>query len=986
MGFLDRFKPQPKWKHTDSAVRAAAVEALPEEEQDTLRSIALEDPDPAVRRTALGRLSDVSILASIARDDPDETVRNDARELVVGIARDSTRADEAMAALSGLADSRELAIVARGAEQEDVARAALDRLVEDRIVAVVARQASHAAVRHEALRRLSAAEDLLGVAVKSEHKDVAVAALDRLTEREHLELVATRARNKAVSRRARAQLRALEEAERVPRQQAARRLQLCELVEGLMHAPNLTKAEEVLSAAAAEWQELSSGADEAQAARFDAAVGRFGELLATSEAERAEHERRAQVLADEVAQAAASRIALCEKVEGLDEEEAALKLDEARTIWVALMSWPEAAREGPQARALDDRFARACGDCERRISRRAEMAIRKDQLDHLLGEAEQATALPDSGAARSAFALVRHAWQAAVAEGLVDAPRAERFRALEAVVAQRDTETREARARQAMENLARLEQLAHRIEGLVAAPELTLRDAERAIRDTRAAADYPGPLPTRQDHDRLVHRFKEAHAALFPRLQELREAEDWRRWANAGVQEELCRRAEALKDVENSADAARQLRDLQQEWKKVGSAPRERADALWRRFKTACDETRARLDGFFATQREGELASLRAKVELCERAEALIDSTDWIRTAEQLKQLQAEWQKIGPVPHDQAKAVWTRFRSACDRFFTRRKEDLAQRKKMWAENLVKKEAICARVEELAGSTSWEATAAEIKRLQAEWRSIGPVKPSRSEAIWQRFRSACDAFFERFKHRDQLALSDSMSAREGVCREIEALAAGTSPRVEAAVGVTEGTSPASAEPGPAAAARGDTQRAILDLWQRWQQSPRLPWSLAEPLEKRFEAALLKLVAATPAAFKGTRLDVEANVRRMEELCLQVENLVAGRLSATDIASAPPEALATLLKDALAANTIGGKADEEAKRRSAATAVKDAQAAWRRLGPVPGERGRQLGARFHRACRRFFDQRTPGPTGHGTREAHVGVGASVDRRQS
>jgi hypothetical protein len=306
---------------------------------------------------------------------------------------------------------------------------------------------------------------------------------------------------------------------------------------------------------------------------------------------------------------------------------------------------------------------------------------------------------------------------------------------------------------------------------------------------------------------------------------------------------------------------------------------------------------------------------------------------------------------------------------------------------MWAENLVKKEAVCARVEELAGSTSWEATAAEIKRLQADWRAIGPVKPSRSEAIWQRFRSSCDAFFERYKHRDQLALSDSVSARETVCRELETLAASVARHPGEPRTVESEDAPTSpAEPGTAPASTGDTHRTVLELWQRWQQSPRLPWALAEPLERRFEAALLKLVAATPAAFRGTRLDVEANVRRMEELCAQVEGLVAGRVSATDIASAPPEALATLLKDALAANTIGGKVDEEAKRRSAATAVKDAQAAWRRLGPVPGERGRQLGARFHRACRRFFDQRPPGSMGQGSRDAHVGVGVSMDRRRS
>jgi hypothetical protein len=485
-----------------------------------------------------------------------------------------------------------------------------------------------------------------------------------------------------------------------------------------------------------------------------------------------------------------------------------------------------------------------------------------------------------------------------------------------------------------------------------------LKDAERAVRESRAAADHPGPLPTRQDHDRLLQRLRNTHSALFPRLQELRDSEDWRRWANSGVQEELCRRAETLKDIESPAEAARLLRELQQEWKKVGAAPRERGDELWRRFRTACDESRVKLDAFFASQRESEQANLRAKLALCERAEAQVDSTDWIKTAEELKHLQTEWQKIGPVPHDQAKAVWTRFRSACDRFFTRRKEDLAQRKKMWAENLQKKEVICLRVEELAGSTDWEPTAAEIKRLQSEWRSIGPVKPSRSEVIWQRFRSACDAFFERYKHRDQLALSGSVNVREELCHQMEALGV---PVLPAGGPTGEPNSTPNGAPDVASPAAGDVQRQVLDLWQRWQQSPRLPWTLAEPLEKRFETALLRVLGAAPGRFKGTRLDVDANIRRMEDLCAQVESFAAGQVSARDIASAPPEALATLLKNALAANTIGGKVDEDAKRRAAAMAVKDAQTAWRRLGPVPGERGRQLQARFHRACRRFLDQR-------------------------
>src|SRR5207302_2540530 len=113
------------------------------------------------------------------------------------------------------------------------------------------------------------------------------------------------------------------------------------------------------------------------------------------------------------------------------------------------------------------------------------------------------------------------------------------------------------------------------------------------------------------------------------------------------------------------------------------------------------------------------------------------------QTAEEIKALQAEWKTIGPVSRGQEKAVWERFRAACDRFFSRRHDDLAQRKTAWAENLAKKETLCVHAEALADSTDWDTAASEIKRLQAEWKTIGAVKKSRSEAIWQRFRSACD---------------------------------------------------------------------------------------------------------------------------------------------------------------------------------------------------------------------------------------------------
>src|SRR4029077_10740809 len=117
-----------------------------------------------------------------------------------------------------------------------------------------------------------------------------------------------------------------------------------------------------------------------------------------------------------------------------------------------------------------------------------------------------------------------------------------------------------------------------------------------------------------------------------------------------------------------------------------------------------------RCEAHFAAQDQTRAENLAKKVALCERAEALADSTSWIQTADEIKRMQADWKTIGPVSRGQEKLIWERFRTACDRFFTRRQADLAQRKGVWAENLAKKEALCVKVEALAASTDWDQTA------------------------------------------------------------------------------------------------------------------------------------------------------------------------------------------------------------------------------------------------------------------------------------
>ena len=134
----------------------------------------------------------------------------------------------------------------------------------------------------------------------------------------------------------------------------------------------------------------------------------------------------------------------------------------------------------------------------------------------------------------------------------------------------------------------------------------------------------------------------------------------------------------------------------------VALAPRTQGEAMWRRFKTAQDAVFARTSAYMAEQHEARTANLQKKQALCERAEALSASSDWVKTAAELQALQARVEdRSAPVSRGHEKALWERFRAACDGFFSRRQEDLKKRKDEWSANLAQKEALCEEAERLA---------------------------------------------------------------------------------------------------------------------------------------------------------------------------------------------------------------------------------------------------------------------------------------------
>jgi hypothetical protein len=954
MGILEKLRPQPRWKHADPGVRAAAVYELGPEEGDALRLLAREDTEARVRRAAVTRLSDAGVLGDIVRTDPDEDVRAEAIRGLAGLAAEADEVDRAAAAvrqLIALGRLKEVVIAARENPNPQVRAVVVDLLEDPKSLGAISRHAPDGATRLRALARLSDAEEILNVAIKSEHTDVAVAALDRVEGADALSAIAQRGRNKVASRRARMKLRQLEEAAQPHHEAAApmsaddrgRAVSLVQRAEALVATADPDEATTALAGVRLAWAELQADAEiePSLGQRFEAAAEAVREAVDVRRQERAVEEARAAAIAREQA----DRIAIVTEIEQLSGPNALDRIAELRVRWDGLPAMPS-----EYAASLTRRFQDASRMFEDRERRRVLAEAAAGRLETLATELEQLLASDQPveevvarwrGLRRDADVLREHA--------PANVAAAERLERAVAALEEKELQYQQARAKVEQDHLRRLQQLCRQVETLAATEQITLKAGDRALREIRTAIDGRVPLPSKRDRQEILTRLEAARAALAPRVQELRDADEWQRWANLQVQEEICREMEALKSEENLDVAGRRMRELQARWKPVALAPRAQGEAMWRRFKAAQDEVFARTSAHFAAQNEERAANLTRKQALCERAESLANSTDWVRTATEIQALQAEWKGIGPVARGHEKAIWERFRAACDRFFTRRQEDLKRRKEEWAANLVRKEALCVKAEALADSTEWESAAAQFKQLQAEWKTIGPVRKSRSEAIWQRFRAACDRFFDRYKHRDQVELQEKASVRDAVIRELEALL------------------PADGAPAGDTAERPAPENLYTIVQQaraRWQQAPELPRALQQDLAARYHQAVGRLVAAWPGAFAGTDLDPETTRKRMERLLARVEEIVSSQ-PARSANLSPTELLAQQWRERLAANTMAGgnraAENEESRWRASEQEVRSAQAQWMRLGPVPPNIAGPLNERFQRACRRFFESR-------------------------
>lgn len=291
-----------------------------------------------------------------------------------------------------------------------------------------------------------------------------------------------------------------------------------------------------------------------------------------------------------------------------------------------------------------------------------------------------------------------------------------------------------------------------------------------------------GPV-ARELREEVWTRFKEASTVVNKRHQQHFEELKQRENDNLEKKTALCEKVESIDvaTLETYAqwnDKTQEVIALQEEWKTIGYAPQKMNNKIFERFRAACDAFFQRKAEFYKGMKDNLATNLEKKIALCEKAEALQDSTEWKATADKLTALQREWKSIGAVPKKQSDAIWKRFNAACDAFFEKRKAATSSQRTEEQENLAKKRAIIEQLSAINPEAATSEDQAKMHDLIKEWNSIGHVPFREKDKIYKQYKALIDALFDTFQKNEATRrvarYKDSIKEGTNIARERERL--------------------------------------------------------------------------------------------------------------------------------------------------------------------------------------------------------------------
>ena len=282
--------------------------------------------------------------------------------------------------------------------------------------------------------------------------------------------------------------------------------------------------------------------------------------------------------------------------------------------------------------------------------------------------------------------------------------------------------------------------------------EADIVDAFKKLQQLHTSWREIGPV-SKEIREELWTRFKNASAVINKKYQSFFEERKANEKKNAEGKEALCVKIEAistdnLKTYAAWDEATKAIIGLQEAWKKLGFASRKVNTELFARFRKSCDEFFAKKAEFFKRMKDELAANLAKKIELCEKAEALKDSTEWKKTTDALIALQKEWKTVGPVVKKHSDAVWKRFIAACDAFFEEKKKQNVNVHSVEHENLKQKKDIIAQINSILENKETEDAPNKVRELMKKWQEVGHVPYKEKDKVYAEYKAAIDKAFEQ----------------------------------------------------------------------------------------------------------------------------------------------------------------------------------------------------------------------------------------------
>ena len=323
---------------------------------------------------------------------------------------------------------------------------------------------------------------------------------------------------------------------------------------------------------------------------------------------------------------------------------------------------------------------------------------------------------------------------------------------------------------------------------------------------------------------------------------------------------------ERIKNMASSPEEANknynEFKELQQQWKDIKTVPADKANELWRNYQLYVEQYYDQLNLNREAREYDFKKNLGIKNHLCEAAEKLAEEPDVISAFHQLQELHQQFREVGPVAKELRDEVWTRFKAASTVINKRHQQHFDELRAKEEDNLVKKTALCEKVEDIVkdehkGANEWEKLTKEIIDIQAEWKKIGFAPQKMNVKIFERFRAACDDFFSKkaafFKEMKQ-RYNENIAKKQSLIEKAEALMESTDWKV--------------------------TTDKMIALQKEWKTIGAVPKKAGDELWSKFLEACNKFFEARNAANAGTRNEERTNLDKKKAIISQLKELVEG----------------------------------------------------------------------------------------------------------